>query len=208
MGKVKRSYDSPQRRQQAEATRRRLAASARKLFARSGYAATSIESIANDAGVAVQTFYAVYGSKRAVLLALLDEVEREADLPALRDRLQESASEPPRQLRLLVDFNVRLFQGAADILEGLRSAGSADADLAAVWREGEDRRREGQAPLVRGWARSGALRPDLSENEAADVLWALTGPDTYRLYVRERGWAVSRYAEWLSCALERLLFRA
>jgi AcrR family transcriptional regulator len=206
MGEVKRAYDSPRRRQQAEATRRRIAASARKLFARSGYAATSIESIASDAGVAVQTFYATYGSKRAVLLALLDEVEREADLPALRDRLQESASEPRRQLRLIVEFNVRLFEGAADILEGLRSAGSADSDLAGVWREGEDRRREGQAPLIREWARLDALV--LPEHEAADILWAFTGPDTYRLFVRERGWAALRYAEWLFSALERLLFKA
>lgn len=208
MGEVKRNYDSPQRRRQAETTRRRLAASARKLFAQKGYAATTIESIASDAGMAVQTFYAAYGSKRAVLLALLDETEREADLPGLRDRLQESASDPPQQLRHVIDFNVRLFQGAGDVLEVLRAAGSADADLAAVWREGEDRRREGQAPLVREWARLDTLRPGLSEHEAADILWAFTGPDTYQLFIRERAWPVSKYADWLVSALEQLLFKA
>ncbi|MBW3570343.1 MAG: TetR/AcrR family transcriptional regulator [Gemmatimonadetes bacterium] len=208
MGEVKRTYDSPRRRRQAEATRRRLAASARKLFAQRGYAATTIESITSDAGVAVQTFYATFGSKRTVLFALLDEVEREADLPGLREQLRQSANDPPRQLRHVVDFNVRLFQGTGDVLEVLRAAGSADADLASAWREGEDRRCGGQAPLVREWVRLDALSPGLQEHEAADILWAFTGPDTYRLFIRERGWSVSRYADWLTSALQQLLFKA
>lgn len=206
MGEVKRSYDSPRRRRQAEATRQRVASTARKLFAERGYTATTIEAIARDAGVSVQTFYATYGSKRTVLLALLDEVERAADLGGLRHELQDAAAEPRRQLRYVIEFNARLFGGAGDVLEVLRDAGNVDDDLASVWREGEERRRQGQAPLVRQWMRRNALRESLMEQEAADILWAFTGPDTYRLFIRERGWPVSRYAEWLSGALEQLLF--
>ena len=206
MGDVKRSYDSSRRKQQAEATRRRLAASARKLFARDGYTATTIEAIAGDAGVAVQTFYATYGSKRAILLALIDGVERAADIAALRVRLQEDASDPRLQLRHIVDFNARLFTRAADILAVLQSAGSTDDDLRAIWREGEDRRRAGQAPLVSAWAGAGVLQKGVSKQMAADILWAFTGPDTYRLLVAERGWSIARYADWLWSALERLLF--
>jgi AcrR family transcriptional regulator len=203
----KRRYESPKRRQQADATRRRLAASARRLFAKNGYAATTIESIARDAGVAVQTFYATYGSKRAVLFAILDEAEAEADLSGLLADLQKTASDPRRQLRLIVDFNVRLFQRSADILEILRAAGSTDTDLASVWREGEERRRKGQAPLVREWVKRDALRPGLKEPEAADILWALSSPDIYRLFVVERRWSVARYREWLMATLEQLLFK-
>ena len=206
MGKVKRSYESPGRRRQAEITRRRLVASARELFVRQGYAATTIDSIASDADVAVQTFYATFGSKRAVLLAILDEIEREADLPGLRAAIQEAAANPHRQLRHIVDFNARLFPRTADVLEVVRSAGRADADLVSLWREGEGRRRAAQAPIVRGWARSGALRPALRGKDAADILWALTGPDTYRLFVTESGWSVSRYRKWLFSTLEQLLF--
>jgi len=53
------------------------------LFAEQGYAATTIESIARDAGLAVQTFYATFGSKRSVLFALLDEMEDAADIHGL-----------------------------------------------------------------------------------------------------------------------------
>ena len=206
MSGVKRSYDSSKRKQQAEATRRRLATSARRLFARDGYAVTTIEAIARDAGVAVQTFYATYGSKRAVLLALIDEVERDADIATLRARLQEDASDPRLQLRHIVDFNARLFTRAADILAVLQSAGSADDDLSAIWREGEARRLAGQASLVRAWARASVLQTGLSKQMAADILWSFTGPDTYRLLVTERGWSIARYADWLWSALERLLF--
>lgn len=208
MADVKREYHSPRRRAGAEATRRALMASARTLFAAQGYAATSIEAIAREAGVAVQTFYATFGSKRAILRAVLDESEREADFPALTEALHEAASDPRRELRAIVDFNVRLFPRIHDVLEVVRAAGTADADLVSFWREGEVRRRAGQAPLVRRWARTGALRAGVSAKEAADVLWALTGPDTYRLFAIENGWSARHVAEWLFTTLERLLLES
>jgi AcrR family transcriptional regulator len=204
--RTKRKYKSAKRREQAEATRRRVVASARRLFAEHGYTATTIEAIAGDAGVAVQTIYAAYGSKRGILLATLNELEVQADLPELMKALQEAKSDPLRQLQHVVAFNVKLFERAADILEMLRAAGSADADLAAMSREGEERRRAGQAPIVRAWTERGSLRSGLKESEAADILWALTGPDNYRLFVIEQGWSADRYRDWLEFALESLLF--
>jgi AcrR family transcriptional regulator len=204
----KRRYISPKRERQAEETRRTLAASARRLFTQQGYGATSIESIARGAGVAVQTFYATYGSKRAVLLALLDEVEAEADLLGLLKDVEQDASDPRRQLMHVTNFNIRLFQRGADVLEILRSAGGTDPDLAAVWREGEERRRKGQASFIREWARNGTLRPGLEQRHAADILWVLSGPDTYRAFVTERRWPISRYKTWLTATLEQVLFGA
>lgn len=207
MGIVKRRYDSPGRRRQAEATRRRLMTSARALFARHGYTGTTIEAIAREAAVAVQTFYAAFGSKRAVLLALLEEAEREADVSELRAAMGAISSDPRLQLRQLVDFNVQLFTRIADVLEVVRNAGRSDPDLDWFWREGEERRRTGQAPLMRQWSRAGALNAQLATREAGAVLWSLTGPDVFRLFVVERGWSSSRYADWLFSSLEQLLFR-
>ncbi len=51
------------REERAQVTRRRIADAARRLFFRDGYAATTIARIATEADVAVQTVYAVYGSK-------------------------------------------------------------------------------------------------------------------------------------------------
>ena len=204
-GRTKRRYDSPKRKEQAAATRRQLVASARQLFTERGYAATTIETIARDAGVAVQTFYAAFGSKRALLDALLDQLEAEADLPALTRELADASDDPRRQLRAIVDFEVRLFERAADVIAIVRSAGQAEADLTRLWREGEGRRRAGLSPVVRGWKRGGALRPGLTERQAVDVLWALTGVNAYRLFVAECAWGAGQYRDWLTRTLESAL---
>ena len=96
---------------------------------------------------------------------------------------------------------------ASDVLAIVQGAGQADADLAALWREGEGRRRSGFAPVVRQWKRQGVLRDHLTERQALDVLWVLTGAATYRSFVVESGWPVARYREWLTASLQVLLFR-
>jgi AcrR family transcriptional regulator len=203
----KRPYNSAKRRQSAERTRLRIAQSGRALFAQLGYQATSIEAIANHAGVAVPTFYATYGSKRALLFALLDAADALANVVALQDSLREAAAAPRRQLSLLVSFSRRFYQQSADLIEVARSAGTMQPDLAALWVEGEQRRLRGLAPIVRSWAAAGVLRKPLSERDALDILWSMMGADNYRLFVTERGWPPERYEKWLTATLKTLLLR-
>ena len=203
----KRPYNSAKRRQSAERTRLRIAQSGRALFAQLGYQATSIEAIANHAGVAVPTFYATYGSKRALLFALLDAADALANVVALQDSLREAAAAPRRQLSLLVSFSRRFYQQSADLIEVARSAGTMEPDLAALWVEGEQRRLRGLAPIVRSWAAAGVLPKPLSERDALDILWSLMGADNYRLFVAERGWPPQRYEKWLAATLKTLLLR-
>lgn len=203
----KRPYDSAKRRDSAQQTRLRIAQSGRTLFAQLGYGGTSIEAIANHAGVAVPTFYATYGSKRALLFALLDAADAQANVVALQESLRAAAANPRRQLSLLVSFNRRLYQQSADLIEVARSAGSMDPDLAALWIEGEQRRLRGVTPVVHSWAVAGALRKPLSERDALDILWSLMGPDNYRLFVTERGWPPEKYEKWLTATLKILLLR-
>jgi AcrR family transcriptional regulator len=54
---------------------------ARERFVESGYGAASIASIAVRAGVATETVYDVFGSKRALLEAMIDATIRGADAP-------------------------------------------------------------------------------------------------------------------------------
>src|SRR5690349_1301893 len=77
----KRSYRSPRREAQAEQTRALVLGSARALFTGRGYAGTTIEAVAADAGVSPQTIYTAYRSKRGLLLALLDQMAVDADAP-------------------------------------------------------------------------------------------------------------------------------
>src|SRR5687768_8777249 len=68
-----RAYVSPRRAEQAKATRQTILESARRLFLSNGYGPTSIRAIAEEAGVAVQTIYAVFGNKRQLVIELLED---------------------------------------------------------------------------------------------------------------------------------------
>jgi AcrR family transcriptional regulator len=92
------AYRSERRQRQAEATRKDILGAARRRFAEHGYSATSMADIARDAGVAVQTIYASCGSKRELVLALVDTIDEEADvatLAATRRRSSVSACASP-----------------------------------------------------------------------------------------------------------------
>jgi AcrR family transcriptional regulator len=203
----KRAYNSTKRRAAAKATRLRIAECARRLFAEHGYGATSIEVIAREAGASVPSFYATYGSKRAVLFALLDAADTQADVVTLQKSLRAAAQQPREQLRLLVSFAQRFYQQSADLIEIARNASRSEADLQALLKEGEARRLKGQKPVVHAWAAGGMLREGLQESDALDILWSLTGPDHYRLLVTERRWPPGKYEAWLRRSLELLLFR-
>ena len=62
------------RAEQAAVTTRRILEAARRRFGDAGYAATTLREIASEAGVAVQTVYAVFGSKANILRALRESV--------------------------------------------------------------------------------------------------------------------------------------
>jgi TetR/AcrR family transcriptional regulator, regulator of cefoperazone and chloramphenicol sensitivity len=205
MDPVKRRYHSPKRELQARQTRDQIVVAARRLFARDGIARTTVEAIAREAGVSAQTVYASVGSKRAIVGALIDRMELEGGSEELRRELT-STGDPREQLRAIVRFNRRLFERGQDILR-IIMATRMDPDMQSLWQEGDVRRREGQARWVRAWSEAAVLRPGLGEGEAADVLWALTGPDVYGLFVVDCGWSGPRFEEWLLATLESRLFR-
>ena len=205
MDPVKRRYRSPKRELQARQTREEIVGAARRLFARDGFARTTVEAIAREADVSAQTVYASVGSKRAIVGALIDRMEVEGGSEELRRELT-STGDPREQLRAIVRFNLRLFERGQDILR-IIMATRVDPDVASLWQEGEVRRREGQTRWVGEWSEAAVLRPGLGEDEAADVLWALTGPDVYGLFVVDCGWPGPRFEEWLFATLEVRLFR-
>ncbi|MBV9282547.1 MAG: helix-turn-helix transcriptional regulator, partial [Chloroflexi bacterium] len=100
----KRPYHSPRRQEQARRTRRQILEAARRLFAARGYAATTLPAIAREAGVSAPTVTAVFGTKSALLEALIQLVVRgDTDEAPVVERswwramLEEP--DPERQLR-------------------------------------------------------------------------------------------------------------
>lgn len=199
---VKRRYQSPVRAAAALQTRAAITAAARKLFAGRGYTGTPIEAIAHDAGVAVQTVYAVFGTKGAILESVFDAMEQEADLEAFKAAL--SGDSVPAQRDALAKFQTQLYMKAADVIAAARVAGDSNPAMRTIVRKGMDRHRAGMKMTAVAWAKVGALRKGLSVAEAADSLGAIT---SYTLFaeLKDSGWTPRKYEAWLADSISRLI---
>jgi AcrR family transcriptional regulator len=201
----KRPYRSQARQRQAEETRRRILAATRELFATGGYAGTTVEAIAELAGVSPKTVSAVFGSKRTILAAVVNPGAFGPDVRQLIEELR-ATPEPSRRVALVARITRQAYEPLVPELELLRTAPGVAPELADLARDIEERRRENQSRLVAFLEEHGALRRGLQVEEATDALWALTSYDLYRKLVVEQGWAPERYEIWLAQLLiEHLL---
>ena len=170
----------PDRRQaMADQTRRDILHTARELFARQGYAATSVTDIAREAGVAVQTIYARLGSKRGMLMALIDLIDQEAgagDLAAAIRAAATAADALAAEVRLTRVFQER----CGDIIGALFAAAAVEPDLAAAVAEGQRRHRDGARLAVACIAELGGLRENLAPERAAALIAIATTHEAWR----------------------------
>ncbi|MDF2743779.1 MAG: putative transcriptional regulator, TetR family [Actinomycetia bacterium] len=206
------AVSAPRRQEQARRTRRTILDAATRLFAERGYAATTMTAVTDRAGVALDTVDAAIGPK-PVLFRLLVETAisgTDAPVPALeRDYVRAIRAEPDpaRKLTLYAQAIGRIQQRLAPLVQVLQQAAAGDAELAALWRGIADRRAANMRLFAAELAATGALRPELSVEEVADVLWSTNSPELYLLLVDQRGWDPDRYQRWLADAWQRLLLR-
>jgi AcrR family transcriptional regulator len=206
----RRAYDSPRRRQQAQATRRAVLEAARELFTEHGYVATTITAIAARAGVSPETVYAAFGTKRSLLAGLQDLAIAgdDAPVPVLeRPWVQQLRAEEGtrRRLRLLARNGRLILERTAPVYEVLRGAAAADPEIASLWEQAKAQRLAGQRELLRVLTERAPLRRGLPVAAATDILFAVGSPETYRLLVVDRGWSADRFERWYADALARLL---
>ena len=193
----KRTYHSRVRQRQAEETRRRILAAARSEFENFGYAATTLEAIAEVAEVSPKTIAAVFGSKSALLAEVINPEAFSTHVRQLIEELR-ATEDLSRRLSLVAQITRQAYEPLASSLELLRTAGAVAPELADLAQQVEARRRQNQARLIASLHEAGALRHDLSAEEATDVLWALTSFDLYRMLVVEQRWEPERYETWLA----------
>jgi AcrR family transcriptional regulator len=207
---AKRTYNSPRRQAQAEATRRHILETARRLFRERGYAATTIPDVAHDASVSPRTVSLSFPTKRSLLNAVWDFAlsARDDQVPvADRDWYRQMLAEPDpaRQLDLVARNSTMVKQRLADMMEVIRDAAAADPEMADRWRTMQAEFRENQGRLVCALADKNGLRPGLAVEEATDLLWTLNHPDVYQNLVARCGWPPARYEQWLATTLKQQL---
>ncbi len=198
------------RARQAAATRARIVDAAGRLFAERGYAATTIDAVATEADVAVETVYARFKNKRNLLAAYLDVsiVGDAAPVPLLeRPEVQavRAATDPREQVQLLARIMRGVLERNAPVHAVLRTAVGADPELDALVVEDDTRRKATQRAFTEIISSRGPLRDGLSIRDASDTLSALANPETYTYLTRRRGWSPARYERWLAQSLTLLL---
>jgi len=210
---VKKPYRSTLRAAQARATRRAIVDAAARLFIQHGYGATTVDAIAQAAGVSRKTVFTSVGGKAEALKLAMDWalVGDDEPVPMLeRPHVRAMRAEPDAR-KILVSHARHIRQSAArtaPLHAVIQAAAGLDADIRALAEEGRAQRIRGMRAMAQVLADRGALKPGLTPAEAADVIWLLMDPGVYHRLVIEQHWDPARYQDWLADALISLLVPA
>lgn len=181
-------------------------AAALDLFTERGYSATPMQAIADRAGVAVQTLYFTFGTKRALLTEMLDvAVAGDQEPVATMERPWFAAMvaepDPARQLRLQVEAAREIYERVSPVLAVMRGAATADPEIADLWETNTAQRTQVQERLVAALAGKAALRDGMDVATANDIAVTLQSPELYQLLTDRRGWTPRRWETWIGDTL-------
>ena len=190
-----RPYRSALREEQAERTKLLIARAARERFVASGWAGTSVRSVAAAAGVSEATVYAVYGTKAGLAVSLVDSADEAADVDRVMRELSEADGHPHGQLAAFVGFDRRLFEHGGDglrvLVEGMRN----EPALAAAYEEGRGRGERTRRQVFSTWP-AGTRRRGVTVQRALDMYAVTVSIQAYDIATGERGWAPDRVERW------------
>jgi AcrR family transcriptional regulator len=197
-----RPYRSTLRDEQARLTGQRIVAAAVELFVAHGYAATTIDAIAERAGVSRKTVFSSVGGKAALLKQAFDttlagdnEPLAIADRPPWQQAMRQH--DPVGVLAAWIAMNVAIAQRVAPLHHVLIIAADRDADAAALLADTDRQRAEGNRALVERLAELGGLRPGIDLGHAAAIADALIDPSLYRRLVVTHAWPLEHYTAYL-----------
>jgi AcrR family transcriptional regulator len=196
---ARRPYRSTLRAAQARATLAAVLDAAGRLFETRGFAATTMQGIADAGGVAVETVYA-QGSKASLLLACVDRaLAGDVDV-ALIERPEIAAALTASDQHVITETFARTLVGMAERASGLivafEQGAAADPKLAPLWQEYEQRRRQDYRRFVEALAAAGALRDGWDVETAAAALWATLAPRTAHTLLHRLAWPSDRVVDW------------
>ena len=210
MAEVKRNYDATSRRERARQRRLDVVVAAQELFDTNGFQATTISAVARRAGVSPESIYKGFGTKAALAKAVFDFVIAGDDAPvpiAERPEAQAIRDEPDvrRKIRGYVDGFVARQQRSARVQILIRDGRHSDETLRETWQTLLDERLTGMTMFGRHLLGTGDLRPGITLDEVADVLWTYISVELYELLVLQRGWTPEQYGDHLVTAITATL---
>jgi AcrR family transcriptional regulator len=192
------------------ATRARVIEAAGPLFIEHGYLNATMEMLASEADVSVQTLYLAFGSKVGILRAAQDVavVGDDEDVPALeRPWVEAVRLEPdgPTALRLLVENVGMTYQRVSPLFEVIRAAAS-DPDVAELEADLRQQRHTLFTQVASTLRDKDGFDRNVTETVAADLLYAILGADLYSTLVVNRGWSVEAWHDLVDGILQPKFF--
>jgi AcrR family transcriptional regulator len=204
--KPPRRYDSSRRQAQARLTRRSILTAAQDLFLERGYAGTTVAEVAEAAEVSIETVYKAFRNKSGLVKGLFDVaiVGDDQPIPMLqREGVAKMREEPDPRQKLLM-YGKHLSEAgprAGEVQLLIRSAAASDPEASAVWDQMVQERLTGMTEFARHLYEGGHLRPDVSLEEARDILWTYNAVELFDLLVLQRGWDPDKYGRWVAEAM-------
>lgn len=205
-----RTYISSLRARRAEQTREAILHAARGLFVSKGYRRTTVQQIAERAGVNVDTIYQAVGRKPAIMRDLVETaisggseaVPAQQRAYVQRIREAETAGE---MIDIYAQAITEIQQRMAPIFLALRDAALTDEPCSLLWKEISARRSRNMLEFAVDLRATGELRQDLDDQRVADIVWSMNAAEYWVLLVEERGWSPADFTGWITDSWRRLL---
>jgi AcrR family transcriptional regulator len=201
-----RKYEQRLRAEAAEATRRRILDALEQRLRAAPTQPVSVDQVAQAAGVARSTVYLVFGSRTGLFDALTTDLWERAGLPRLTEAV--AAADAREHLRGGLRTGVEIFAAIRDVALALFSMSALDPDsVGGAIDRLEERRWGGMQYLAKRLADQDVLRPGVTVDQAADVLWLLASFASFDALYTGRGLSADQVTDLLVDTAERALCR-
>jgi AcrR family transcriptional regulator len=200
-----RPYEQRARAEEAERTRVRIIEAVFARLRKAPAERIAIDRIAQEAGVARSTVYAIFGSRSG----LFEAVGRELAERSGYATLLEAKHHPDARDHLRAGFQAasQMLAANRDIYRALHSMAQLDERaVGGAVRQKEEERTAGMKRLAGRLAEQGVLREGLSGADAEHVLWVLTSFESFDSLYTDRGMSTDRTVEVLIDMAERALY--
>jgi AcrR family transcriptional regulator len=207
-GKRGRAYDSRGRQAQAGRNRDAILGIARAGFLAQGYAATTMASIAGQAGLSVDTVHKAFGGKAGLVRAIYEQSlagEGPVAAPQRSDEMQSAEHDPRTIVGRWGALSTEVAPLVAPIHLLIRDAAATDPEMAALLGDSDRQRRDRMCHNARTLADRGHLKPGITLEDATDVMWTYSSPELYELLVIRCGWNLTRYGRFIADSMAAAL---
>jgi AcrR family transcriptional regulator len=201
-----RKYEQRLRAEATEETRRRILDAVYERLREAPSEPVSIDRVARMARVARPTVYLAFGSRAGLFDAVGADLLRRGGF----DRMLRRVAHPDARegLRGGIQGVVEMYAAHRDVLCVLSSMALLDAAaVGGAIQRMEQGRAGGMAHLAERLADQGALRPDVTADQATDLLWLLTSFAGFDLLYTGRALSLEETATTLITTAERSLCR-